>query len=166
MFLNVNLCSSRLSQVVQSSQHERNFCRIKFYQASDHGRTVLYCTVKGKSLSCYRTCPDRDHICPLSWESGAMTSCTCRAERERGQHEVLQIYFSHGSSPTSVISDGVTRACPSLLVPEKHTRGGVAVRNNKKTTESSQCRNQHAAAGLQVSWEGNSGASLCARQSE
>lgn len=61
-----------------------------------------------------------------------MTSCTCRAERERGQREVLQIYFSHGSSPTSVISNGVTRACPSLLVPEKYTRGGVAVRNNKK----------------------------------
>lgn len=64
-----------------------------------------------------------------------MTSCTCRAERERGQREVLQIYFSHGSSPTSVISNGVTRACPSLLVPEKYTRGGVAVRNNKKTQQ-------------------------------
>lgn len=48
------------------------------------------------------------------WRIGMLASCTCLLAEIRPP-KVLQLYFSHGLNPASVISDGVTRAC--LRVP-------------------------------------------------
>lgn len=114
---------------------------------SDHNDTELYCRVNPDCVTAHhrKVQTRRDQICPL-WElEWLLHAYACW--QEYSHNKVLQIYFSHGPIPASVISDGVmwaclpVPACPSEILHE-------VLLWEKKKKKRTRCRSWHVLASL------------------